>query len=254
MADVVLNLHSGGRLVTYDELKAVPVPDATATWHPVAHARVLDTVLETLTGAGYEVQDRQLALARHDARFFGTLTLATPLTRGTSLAVGIRSSLDRSFPLSFCAGNRCFVCSNLSFHSDLMVKMRHTRFGETRFQNAIAGAIQELGTFKAAEQVRIERMMTTEISEDQAYALILRAFEKAIISSLVVGRVLQEWKHPTHDYGTGDRSTIWKLANSFTTALRTKAVSRPSEYAGQTMRINALLAPAVTHETSPVAA
>ena len=110
MATSVLNLHSGGHLVTYEALKEAFTPKPVGRWHPVSHAQVLDRVTETLTGAGYTIKNRSLALARDGKRFFGTLDLSTPLSDGVALAVGIRNSTDKSFPLGFCAGSRVFVC------------------------------------------------------------------------------------------------------------------------------------------------
>jgi hypothetical protein len=143
------------------------------------------------------------------------------------------------------------VCDNLAFRSELLVRRKHTRFGEQRFANEIAAAVQSLASFKQAEEVRIKRMMQADLNEDQAYALILRAFEKAMISSLSIGKVLKEWHDPAHDYGTGD--TLWKLLNCFTTALRDRKVRCPAEYAGQTIRLNALLAPVDAPEVTSAA-
>lgn len=240
-----LMLHAGGRLCTYDELKGIPVPAPQGRWHPIGHDRVLDTVIGTLQGSGFMVKNQQLAIVRHGQRFFGTLDLATPLTKDGSvaLAVGIRNSIDQSFPLGFCAGSRVIVCDNLAFRSELLVKRKHTRFGEVRFNNAIAQAVQSLNSFKEAEAQRIKHMMRTDLTEDQAYAFILKAFEQSIISSVVIGKVLDAWKNPKHDYGTGDEHNMWRLANAFTTALADRAVKAPNEYAGATIRLNALLSP-----------
>ena len=238
-----LMLHAGGKLCSYDELQQIPTPPPEGRWHPVSHVRVLDTVTGTLTAAGYEIKDRKLAVAREGQRFFGTLDLSTPLACGVSLAVGVRNSIDKSFPLGFYAGSRVFVCDNLAFRSELLVKRKHTRFGEMRFGNQIAAAVQSLTSFKEAERIRIKRMMETDLTEDQCYAMILRAFERSIIASTVIGKVLTAWKSGEIDYGTGDESTVWKLLNCFTTVLGSRAVRNPTEYAGQTIRLNALLAP-----------
>jgi hypothetical protein len=238
-----LMLHAGGRLCSYAELQAVPTPPPEGRWHPVAHARVLDTEVATLQGAGYRVQDQKLALARDSKRFFGTLDLDTPLAKGVSLAVGVRNSIDKSFPLGFCAGSRVFVCDNLAFRSELLVRRKHTRFGEMRFQNAIADAVQSLASFRAAEEHRIEQMMAMQLTDDQALALIVRGMENAVISAPIVPKVVAEWRSPKHDYGSGDQPTAWKLLNCFTTVLGPRAVRSPNEYAGQTIRLNALLSP-----------
>src|SRR5262249_47309324 len=79
VATASLNLHSGGQLVTLDELRAVPTPQPEGRWFPIGHATVLDTVKSTLGEAGFEVTDQKLALDRGTARFFGTLTLGNIL-------------------------------------------------------------------------------------------------------------------------------------------------------------------------------
>lgn len=242
MAESVLNLHSGGQLVEYDELKTIPTPAPVGRWHPVGHSTVLDTVVGTLTGAGYTIKSQALAVARDGKRFFGTLDLSTPLSDGVALAVGIRNSTDKSFPLGFAAGSRVFVCSNLSFNAELLVKRKHTRLAVGRWNNEIGGAVEKLPTFAAAEQTRITRLKALELTDDQALAFIIRAMEKHVIAPVVIPKVLGEWRNPIHDYGTGEAPTAWKLLNCFTTVLGKRAVSNPTEYVGQTIRLNAMLA------------
>lgn len=239
-----LMLHSGGRLCTLDELRAVPTPAAEGRWHPVAHATVLDTVTTTLTGAGYAIKSRSLAIARDGKRFFGTLDLTTPLTPDSTvaLAVGIRNSTDKSFPLGFCAGSRVFVCDNLAFSAELLVKRKHTKLAVGRWNNEIAGAAEKLPGFALAEEARIARLRTTFLTDDQALALLVRAMEGHVIAPPTIPKVLAEWRAPKCDYGTGERPTAWKLLNCFTTVLGTRAVTNPAGYAGQTIRLNALFA------------
>src|ERR1051325_6110909 len=102
MVSSSLVLHTGGRLVSLDELQQCRAPAPEGRWHPISHATVLDTVKETLGEAGYEVRSEKLALNAKGTRFFGTLDLAMPIAAGVSLAVGIRNSTDKSFPLGFC--------------------------------------------------------------------------------------------------------------------------------------------------------
>src|SRR5262245_11169273 len=179
-------LHCGARQVNEEELRVIKAPPPEGRWFPTAHIAVVDRVRETLTAAGYAIQKQQFGLSRNDARFFGTFDLATPLVSGTALAVGIRNSVDKSFPLGFVAGNRVFCCDNLSFSSDigsLAVRRKHTRHGEARFAEAIAAAVSQLGTFKEQEAERLRRFMATKLTNDQADALLLRAFEKGIVSA-----------------------------------------------------------------------
>lgn len=243
MAKAALKLHSRGHLVTYEELKAVPTPQAEGRWRPVAHSAVLDTVRTVLTDAGYQIKSQDLAIAREGKRFFATLDLGTPLVEGVVLAVGIRNSTDKSFSLGFTAGNRVLVCSNLSFRSELLVRRKHTRNAVGVWNNELAAAVEQLEAFRVNEAARIDRMMRLDLTEDRALALIVRAIEEHVISAPVISKVLAEWRNPTHDYGTGDRPTAWRLLQSFALVLGNRAATNPTQYADQTIRLNGLILP-----------
>jgi hypothetical protein len=231
-----LILHRGARLVGLDELRAVKAPPAEGRWHPVAHGTVLQRVTETLAQAGYGVLKQSLALSRGDHRFFGTLDLSAPLAAGVSLAVGVRNSTDKSFPLGFCAGNRVTVCDNLAFRSELLVRKKHTLNGQRRFAEAIGNAVARLADFKRVEAERVRLLQTTEVSPELADSLILRAFERGIISTPALPLVLREWREPSFEEFRP--RTAWSLLNAFTTALGDRAKADPHKFAVQTMRLN----------------
>lgn len=110
MAQANLVLHCGAREVTREELAKVPCPEPEGRWKPVPHYQVLDYATNSLREAGYEIDNLRLGLTRDDQRFFGVLTLRSPLVTGTALAVGLRSSTDKSLALGFAYGSRTFVC------------------------------------------------------------------------------------------------------------------------------------------------
>jgi hypothetical protein len=176
---------AGGQRVSYDDLANLPVPQGTQTWHPVSHKSVFDAVTDTLQGQGYAIVKADMATSNNGHRFFSTLTLQTHLADGgggVSLAVGIRNSTDKSLPLGFCAGNRVFVCDNLAFSAELMVRRKHTRFGRFRFAEAIDSSVKGLAAFAEAEKCRIERLKNTPLTEDRALALMVHSMEAGVIA------------------------------------------------------------------------
>jgi hypothetical protein len=235
-----LTLHKGARLVEEAELAQHRAPSPEGRWYPIAHHAVLVRVKETLREAGYQVQKQQLALSRDDRRFFGTLDLATNLASGVYLAVGVRNSVDKTFPLGFCAGNRVFVCDNLAFRSELLVKRKHTRHGEQRFASAIAEAVTGLQSFREEEAKRLRALMEAELRPETADSLILRAFERGIVGAHQLAAVIREWRKPSFE--EFEDRTAWSLLNAFTTVLRDRAKTQPQSFMVQTMRLNALLA------------
>lgn len=234
-----LCLHRGARHVELDELNAVPAPAPEGRWFPLAHGAVHAKVRETLTEAGYLVGRQQLGLSADNARFFGVMDLSMPLVTGVTLAVGVRNSIDKSFPIGFCAGSRVFCCDNLAFRAELLVRKKHTRYGAMRFAAAISEAVIQLDQFKADESARVALMQATDVPNEAADSLILRAYEKGIVTTPALPNVIREWREPSfEDFRP---RTLWSLFNAFTTALGERARTNPHSYAVQTMRLSAHL-------------
>jgi hypothetical protein len=241
MATSALCLHRGAVRVSRDELARYEPPPATATWFPVAHRAVLDTAVTRLDEAGYAVMKMDLGVSPDGHRFFGTLDLDTTLVTGVSLAVGVRNSTDKTFPLGFCAGNKVFVCDNLAFRSELLVRRKHTRFGETRFGNAIAQAVTSLQSFAEVEAERVRRMQHESVTDDRAHALILKAYLRDLVSFKLLHEIVRQWEEPAYEEWGG--KTLWRLSNAFTWAMAQVAKRNPNDYANRTIRLSAMLSP-----------
>jgi hypothetical protein len=234
-------LHCGAKEVSRQELATVEAPSPTTTWYPIKHSDVLDAVLETVDQTGFAVEKMRLALSRQGAQFFGTLDLRCPIAEGVALAVGIRNSINQTLPLGFVAGTRVFVCDNLAFRSELLVSRKHTVNGRVRFREAIAQAVQGLETFRAVESRRVELMRAAALNDVEAESLILRAYERRIVSHRLLPDVIRGWREPGHD--DFQARTTWSLYNAFTGALADRARSNPQQHAALTMRLAALLTP-----------
>jgi hypothetical protein len=236
-----LVLHRGAREVDVEELDRVPCPPATETWFPVKHSVVLDRVSETLTGAGFGIESMQLSLARDNARFFGTLTLKNRLNDDACLAVGVRNSIDKSFPIGLVCGSRVFVCDNLAFSSEIVIARRHTRFGELRFNEAVSQAVLGLHEYQVSAERRISQLQNWELSPLEADSLLLRSFETGIVSSRMLPAVIAAWRKP--DHLEFQPRTGWSLLNAYTGVLKDRQKSSPQEAALQTIQLQRLLNP-----------
>src|SRR6185437_4182056 len=241
MPGTQLVLHCGAQECSREHLKTVEPPPSTRTWYPIKHSDVLDAVLETVDLTGFAVERMRLALSRHGAQFFGTLDLRCPIADGVGLAVGIRNSINQTLPLGFVAGTRVFVCDNLAFRSELLVNRKHTLNGNARFREAIVQAVQGLETFRAVESRRVELMRAAALTDVEAESLMLRAYERRIVSHRLLPDVIRGWREPGHD--DFQARTAWSLYNAFTGALADRARSNPQQHAALTMRLAALLTP-----------
>jgi hypothetical protein len=188
----------------------------------------------------WDLSNEKFGLSRGNTRFFGTLDLRSEIIPGVSLSVGVRNSIDKTFPFGFCAEHRVFVCDNLAFRSELLVTRRHTVNGQARFQEAIALAVKALGEFRESEAVRIGQMQLQMIEDMLAESLILRAYEQGIVSYKVLPAVIKAWRFSPPEF---EARNLWSLLNAFTLAMKPRADSNPQQFALQTIRLHALLEP-----------
>ncbi len=239
-----LILHSGANLVPRADLAKVATPEPTATWFPVGHEEAIATVEKELYTAGFHrITGSAFALTRGGSRLFATFDLDAILAPGVRLAVGVRNSIDKSLPLGFCAGSRVFCCDNLSFSAELVVHKKHTKFGRQKFTEEISRAIASLKQFRAEEAERIGRFQEKKVSDTQAESLILRAYEQDIISHLLLGKVISQWREPTHEQFA--ERTLWSLFNCFTGAMADRTATNPYAHADMTMNLGHLFALAI---------
>lgn len=234
--------HCGARQVNAAELATIEPPAPTRTWFPLAHRAVLDSVCDSLEGAGFAISRSRLSVSHGAARFFGTLDLTTSIVEGVSLAVGIRNSNDQSFPIGFCCGQRVFVCDNLAFTSEIVVSKKHTRFGQERYLEGLARAVESLDQYKSSAAGWIEQMQDRRLNDDKANSLLLQAYERKIVGLRLLPLVVEEWRRPTRE--EYQPRTAYSLFNCFTEVLGRERQSRfPAESALATMRLSKLLAP-----------
>lgn len=235
-----LVLHCGAREVSRQALAEVEAPAPERRWHPIKHSAVLETVESTLKAVGFEITRERLGLSANNARFFGVLDLAVPIVPNVALAVGIRNSIDRTFPLGFCAGHRVFICDNLAFSAELLAKRKHTRFGATRFRDDIVTCVSRLEEFRLAEASRIQLMREQELTDVQAESFMLRAYEQGIVTRRLP-KLIDAWRDPPlEDFRP---RTAWSLFNAFTMVMALQAETNPQQFARQTMRLQGLLVP-----------
>jgi len=210
-------LHCGGELVSREVIDAAPLPDSTHTWTPVPHGRVIDMVENSLAGSGLEITDRQFALARSGQRMFGTITLAG----GTDYAtvIGVRNSHDKSFPVSFCLGSRVFVCDNLAFSSEVVVKTKHSRLVLDRLPRLVNEGVARLIEKRGHQAKRIEAYKEEQVRGlPHLHDLVLRSYRANALPARAISEVLNEYDSPSHPEFS--EPTLWSYFNACTEVLK----------------------------------
>ena len=231
--------HQGARLVTSGELQDIEPPPPSGRWYPTAHSRVLDVSVHALQRSGFSIRETQLAVSPDNHKFFGTLQLDSELCPGVNLAVGIRNSTDKSFPIGFCCGEHVFVCDNLCFSSTIEVSRRHTKGGESSFITGVESAVMGLHGFQIFEAKQIQGFRGAVLEPDRADAIMLRAWRKEIVGTRLLPKLIDEWEKPSHE--EFEERTAWSLLNCYTEVMKDRQHQRPYDAAAETMNFTRLL-------------
>lgn len=210
-----LCLHTGGKEVSREELIATATPEATKTWHPIPHNRILELTEQNLGGLGYTITKTQYAIHKDGNRFFGLMWLKNGTNYSDySLMVGLRNSHDKSFPSAIALGSSVFVCDNLAFSGEVKLARRHTINIERDLPNVVQRALGRLSDLRVNQDTRIEAYKKFDVSDLQAHDLIVRALDTRVINTCRLPKVLAEYRTPKHP--EFKPRNAWSLFNSFT--------------------------------------
>ena len=201
-----------GKYVGRDEIANVPTPAGTASWHPVAHADVIDAVTDVVREHRWNIIDEQYGLARDGQRMFGVMRINRSSSPEWSRCIGIRNSHDQSLSVGLAAGISVMCCSNLAFGGTMVLKRRHT--SRIELGDLVVSAVEELEMEFLNLETVSEDLKLHEVRPDEARAVIVRAAEVNAINSCDIVPVFWEFQHPCHEEFS--EPTRWSLLNAFT--------------------------------------
>src|SRR5713101_7308377 len=75
--DGQLVAHCGTNKLVREQLKAIPAPDATETYQPLAHHDIVEALLETLAFRHISVVRDEYAVSEDGMKMFGVMDLET---------------------------------------------------------------------------------------------------------------------------------------------------------------------------------
>jgi hypothetical protein len=218
-----LMLHVGAAALAYDDLRSVVMPPATETHVPVAHHEVVELVRYALGFYGHEIVEEAHAITQDGARYFGLMSLRSPYGEYTD-TVGLRNSHDKTFPIGLAFGSKVFVCDNLAFVGDHVIRRKHTLKAKRELPSLLAEIIAPLKEQRIAQNQKLLAYQGTPLSDAQADHAIMNLYRQDVIGVQRIADVVREWETPSHDWG--DKSA-WRLFNAATFALAGKVAEKP---------------------------
>ncbi len=221
---MTLILHRGAEEVDFEALRAAPTPEATKSHVPVHHHRLVDMMRHTLSYYGHEISEEHHGLTPDGNNYFGVLSLTSTYGDYTDL-VGLRNSHNKKFPIGISVGAQVFVCDNLSFLGDNVIKRKHTLNALRDLPGLVAQTVEPLADARELQQLTFERYKRVYISDLLADFSIMEAYRQGIINVQRIADVCKEWMEPTH---VDNKVNAWRLFNAFTYALEGRIAENPS--------------------------
>lgn len=173
---------------------------------------------------GHEITTEEYGVTPDGMRFFGVIQLASKYGDYTDV-VGLRNSNDKAFPVGVSYGSQVFVCDNLAFIGENVVKRRHT----AKLLRDLPGLVMEMIAPLAAARERqyetIQAYKGTQVDQLLADYILMEAFRRDVLPWAHLQKVFTEWEHPSHDVFE-DRNA-WSMFNAFTHVLAGKVAGNP---------------------------
>lgn len=221
---MTLMLHSGATEVAYDDLRAVATPPRTVSHVPVAHHEIVELMRYSLCFFGHEIVEEHHAVTEGGARYFGLLSLRS--TYGDYAdTVGLRNSHDRRFPIGIAFGSRVFVCDNLAFQAEHVIRRKHTANAKRELPGLVAEVVEPLRERRETQLRTFDRYRQTRLPDELADHAILSLYRQGVINIQRVPDVMDQWETPAHDWGG---RTAWRLFNAATFSLTGRVAENPS--------------------------
>ncbi|MHC4974689.1 MAG: DUF932 domain-containing protein, partial [Planctomycetota bacterium] len=128
-------------------------------------------------------------------RYFGVLMLQSAYGDYTDM-VGLRNSHDKKFPIGISFGSRVFVCDNLAFCGDHVIKRRHTVNAKRDLPGIVASVVEPLQEARAEQCRQIARYQTTALPDCRADQAIMAMYRQGILNVQRIADVLRQWEEP----------------------------------------------------------
>lgn len=241
-------LHCGGREVDFETLQAVPLPEATKSYVPIA----FDDLVTNVVDAGskllydYELTGQQFALAPGrmkdaetgktvalpDAKMFGLLNyrkMGEPKGE-MGMSIALRSSHDRSMKIGIALGARVFVCDNMA-HSGSIAKVELLHTGDVlkKLRREILVAVDDSADDFIEVRNDAEEFKRVSCTSDEAYKTLGLAFGRGILKPTQLGIAKKAWENEEYRRGFGETDSVWSLYNVATEALKTTPMQKTLE-------------------------
>jgi hypothetical protein len=238
---MTIMMHKGSRSVSYEELKEIPTPLATRTHMPIPHADIVDATTDTIGKLdSYHFSDFKFLVSNDGQKFLGSMSVSSPLWTDSpdyDFKIGILSSHDKTFPLTFFAGTDMFICTNRQWSSSVQLSRKHTPNAWDDIHTNLRTLTFEMDDIRKETVNGFEALKDMDFSSQrEVHDFVVQSCQKKIIPWQHAPKVLEHWDNPEH-HEFKDRNAF-SLFNAYTSHARS---SNPFNLASTTSKLRTFI-------------
>lgn len=206
----------GANKIKRDALALIGTPEPTDTFQPIAHHKLAESLIETLSFRHINVVEDEYVVSPDGMKMFGLLQLEATFL-DIRFSIGVRNANDKSMRLGLVAGYNVMVCSNMSFIGDFKpVLSKHSK--HFNLEDALTIGVDRIQKNWTPMRQELEHRRSVELNDNQARLLIYDAFLAGKFPIKLMKPVDREYFNPS--YEEFKPKTLWSLENAFTTSFK----------------------------------
>ena len=198
--------HGCNKLVRYEELATLPLPEAKNRFVPLAHKDLIDRAFSTLDILGYTTDGHQFMTNQDGLKFMATFYVTHPDDEGNWITddyrfkLGLINSNDGSMSAKAITGGDFMVCLNEWYTGNIVLNRKHTANAEGDINRGLRDLAFDLRNIRRKSFEEIEQLKEYDFSSKaEAHDFVVETCKRDILPWQHVPKVLEHWDTPEHD-------------------------------------------------------
>lgn len=186
MSTTAMVVHTDAAKVSFEVLRALPIPQKLGPrHHPLHHADLLQAVKDEARSRNLEIAEEQYAITAEGRKLFALLTFMNTGLDGMGWSLGIRNSIDQDIAARGVGGSKVFICDNMSLSGDeFLFAHKNTRGLVGRIKEIVSGAFERYLRRMLVFDKRVLELQAAVISDNAARVAIYKAFVEHKVAAL----------------------------------------------------------------------
>ena len=254
---LIMGTPTAGYCTRKEAFNPLLIPDKTLTYQPLTNEELVTMINKVAGEYGMNLIDERMGMDLKGMRFFGVYTVEGFDFFGgrIRLTVGFCNSFNHSMSGRMCIGGDVMVCSNSSFYaytdSETGVTGLATHEHRPGIQDGLYQRIQRafygIRKFREQQEMFYGHLEEKQLSQKEAYHMIVRAAQANVVNKTRILRVAEEWDWQERGPQTQseEENRIWhpefkprtaySLFNAFTEVQKDQMKANPVSTNIQTM-------------------